>query len=75
MEIYPDENRQAIIDYILEQKTINPSADNNWTFAPFPAGVNLVFQSSKNAVQVLSDDSNIQYVGEGTDGFGKYTFK
>lgn len=75
VEIYPDENRQAIIDYILEQKTINPSADNNWTFAPFPVGVNVVFESSKNAVQVLSDDSNIQYVGEGTDGFGKYTIK
>ena len=75
IEVYPDENRQAIIDYILEQKTINPSADNNWTFAPFPAGVKVVFESSKNAVQVLTDDSSIKYVGEGSDGFGKYTFK
>ena len=75
IEVYPDENRQTIIDYILAQKTINPSADNNWTFAPFPTGVKVMFESSKNAVQVLSDDSRIEYVGEGSDGFGKYTFK
>ena len=75
IEFYPDENRQSIIDYLLEQKTVNPTADNNWTFAKFPEGVKVVFESSKNAVKVLSEDSNIKYVGEGTDGFGKYTFK
>lgn len=75
IEFYPDENRQIIIDYILEQKTVNPTADNNWTFTKFPEGVKVVFESSKDAVKVLSEDSNIKYVGEGTDGFGKYTFK
>ncbi|MDF2922239.1 MAG: 2,3-cyclic-nucleotide 2-phosphodiesterase [Paenibacillaceae bacterium] len=27
----PDENRQAVIDYIREFKTINPTADGNWS--------------------------------------------
>ncbi len=75
VEIYPDENRQAIIDYIIANKTIDPSADGNWKFAEIPANVNVVFESSKKAVEVIPEDSNIQYVGEGTDGFGKYSLK
>ena len=75
VEIYPDENRQAIIDYILGEKTIDPTADGNWKFAPIPDGVKVVFESSKKAVDVLETNSNIQYVGEGTDGFGKYSLK
>ena len=74
-EIYPDENREAIINYILEEKTIDPSADNNWKFAPIAADVNVVFETSKNAVNVLAADSVIRYAGEGTDGFGKYTIQ
>lgn len=74
-EIYPDENRQAIIDYILEEKTIDPSADGNWKFAPIPTGVNVVFESSKKAVNVLEGNKTIEYIGEGTDGFGKYSLK
>ncbi|MER2106954.1 MAG: bifunctional 2',3'-cyclic-nucleotide 2'-phosphodiesterase/3'-nucleotidase [Solibacillus sp.] len=75
VEIYPDENRQAIIDYILAEKTIDPSADGNWTFAPISADVKVVFESSKKAVDVLTPGSPIQYVGDGTDGFGKYLLK
>ncbi|MGN7476826.1 bifunctional 2',3'-cyclic-nucleotide 2'-phosphodiesterase/3'-nucleotidase [Solibacillus silvestris] len=72
IEIYPDENRQAIIDYILAEKTIDPTADGNWKFAPIPGNVKVVFESSKKAVDVLDASSAIQYVGDGTDGFGKY---
>lgn len=75
VEIYPDENRQAIIDYILAEKTIDPSADGNWKFAPISGNVNVVFESSKKAVEVLQPGSPIQYVGDGTDGFGKYLLK
>jgi 2',3'-cyclic-nucleotide 2'-phosphodiesterase len=75
VEIYPDENRQAIIDYIVANETIDPSADGNWKFAELPANVNVVFESSKKAVDVIPQGSNIEYVGEGTDGFGKYSLK
>lgn len=74
-EIYPDENRQAIIDYILAEKTIDPSADGNWKFAPIAANAKVVFESSKKAVDVLDANSNIQFIGDGTDGFGKYSLK
>jgi 2',3'-cyclic-nucleotide 2'-phosphodiesterase len=75
IEIYPDENRQAIIDYILLEKTIDPSADGNWKFAPLPTSAQIVFESSKKAVDVLPADGSIKYLGEGTDGFGKYSLK
>lgn len=75
VEIYPDENRQAIIDYILAEKTIDPTADGNWKFAPIPDSVNVVFESSKKAVDVLDENSAIKYIGDGTDGFGKYGLK
>ncbi|MFB5086059.1 bifunctional 2',3'-cyclic-nucleotide 2'-phosphodiesterase/3'-nucleotidase [Psychrobacillus sp. PGGUH221] len=75
IEIYPDENRQAIIDYILAEKTIDPTADGNWKFAALPANANVVFESSKQAEKVIPADGNIKYIGEGTDGFGKYSIK
>ena len=33
-EMYPDENRQAIIDYIRDLGSIDPTADGNWKFSP-----------------------------------------
>lgn len=33
------------MDYIIEQKTVNPKADNNWSIAPV-SGTNLTFESS-----------------------------
>ncbi|WP_186321485.1 bifunctional 2',3'-cyclic-nucleotide 2'-phosphodiesterase/3'-nucleotidase [Bacillus sp. FJAT-22090] len=75
IEIHPDENREIIIDYILAEQTIDPSADGNWKFAELPAKAQVVFESSKQAEKVLPADGNIQYIGEGTDGFGKYSIK
>ena len=75
VEIYPDENRQAIIDYIIANKTIDPTADGNWKFSELPKEANIVFETSKKAVDVIPQNSNIQYIGEGTDGFGKYSIK
>lgn len=75
IEVYPDENRQTIIDYILAEKTIDPSADGNWKFAALPTNATVVFESSKKAEKVIPADGSIKYVGEGTDGFGKYSIK
>ena len=75
IEIYPDENRQAIIDYILEEKTIDPSADGNWKFKTLPTNAKVIFESSKQAEKVIPANGSIQYIGDGADGFGKYSIK
>ncbi len=75
VEMYPDENRQVIIDYIRELGTIDPSADNNWSFLPVENDLNVTFESSMDAKKAITDGSSIQYVGEAANEFGKYSIK
>ncbi len=72
---YAYENRQAVIDYIMANKTINPAADNNWSFVPFPANTKIIYHSAKDAQKVIPAGSNIEYLGDTEGGFGKYLIK
>lgn len=69
----PDENRQVVIDYILSEKTINPAADQNWSFAPVSAKVNVTFTTSPDAKPYAEKMSNIKFAGMLDSGFAKYT--
>lgn len=75
VELYPDENRQVIIDYIRELGTIDPSADHNWSFSPVSNDVSVTFDSSMNAKNAIGEGSSIQFVGESANEFGKYSLK
>lgn len=69
------ENRQAIINYIVSEKTINPSADNNWYFADTIQGLDLHFLSADTAKNLIGDKADISYVGPSTiEGFGDFVF-
>jgi 2',3'-cyclic-nucleotide 2'-phosphodiesterase / 3'-nucleotidase len=70
----PDENRQAIIDYIALSKTINPTADNNWKFAPIKGneGVKVSFESSPEAQKYVAEGSGVSYVSTLESGFAKF---
>ncbi|MCM3784675.1 bifunctional 2',3'-cyclic-nucleotide 2'-phosphodiesterase/3'-nucleotidase [Neobacillus mesonae] len=73
----PDESRQVIIDYISENKTINPSADGNWSFAPVSGSPEVIFNTSPAASSIVEADAELSttmtYLGENEDGFGKYS--
>ena len=72
----PDENRQVIIDYLSEQGTVNPTADNNWEFAPVQEEVSATFEGGPDAQNYLetvqSESETIAYLGSAEDGFALY---
>lgn len=69
------ENRQAIINYILAVKNINPSADQNWHFAETIKGLDLRFLTADKAKNLIGTDGDIVYLAASDqEGFGEYKF-
>lgn len=69
----PDTNRDVIVRYIVDQGTINPSADANWTFKPMP-GTTATFETGPRATSYIADvkGAKIEAAGNGENGFALY---
>ncbi|WP_105125047.1 bifunctional 2',3'-cyclic-nucleotide 2'-phosphodiesterase/3'-nucleotidase [Streptococcus suis] len=70
------ENRQAIINYIIAEKVINPTADNNWTFTDSIKGLDLRFLTADRAKELLANQEGLVYLQASTasEGFGEFKF-
>jgi 2',3'-cyclic-nucleotide 2'-phosphodiesterase / 3'-nucleotidase len=69
----PDANRDALVRYIVETKHVEPKADGNWRFKPWPTSVVATFLTSPLAESVAPPLSvKVTPMGAAAGGFVKY---
>ncbi|MCJ8520727.1 2',3'-cyclic-nucleotide 2'-phosphodiesterase/3'-nucleotidase [Pseudorhizobium tarimense] len=71
--VAPDTNRDVVVRYIVDQGTINPSADANWSFKPMD-DTTAIFETGPKGRQFASEvkGAKIEDAGDGAEGFAKY---
>ncbi|SDZ49297.1 2',3'-cyclic-nucleotide 2'-phosphodiesterase / 3'-nucleotidase [Jannaschia faecimaris] len=72
----PDTNRDVIVRYIVEQGTISPSADGNWSFAPME-NTSALFETGPAGAGYADGVPGValEEVGTNDAGFAQYRIK
>jgi 2',3'-cyclic-nucleotide 2'-phosphodiesterase/3'-nucleotidase len=69
----PDANREALVRYIVETRHVEPKADGNWRFAPWPDNVVATFLTSPAAASAATPAGvKLTPMGDAPGGFVKY---
>ncbi|WP_298442001.1 bifunctional 2',3'-cyclic-nucleotide 2'-phosphodiesterase/3'-nucleotidase [uncultured Ferrimonas sp.] len=73
---FPDMNRDAVAAYIKANQQVDPSADNNWSFAPINGQVDVHFETQHSAIAAAFIKANqakpMTQVGQDELGFAVY---
>ncbi|WP_318558130.1 bifunctional 2',3'-cyclic-nucleotide 2'-phosphodiesterase/3'-nucleotidase [Pseudorhizobium pelagicum] len=71
--VAPDTNRDVVVRYIMDQGTINPSADANWSFKPMD-GTTAIFETGPKGREYAAEikGATIEDAGDGAEGFAKF---
>lgn len=71
--VAPDANRDVLVRYIIEQGTVNPSADGNWQFERAPGTV-VEFRTGPGSRERIADvaELSLEPAGETEDGYLRY---
>jgi 2',3'-cyclic-nucleotide 2'-phosphodiesterase/3'-nucleotidase len=67
----PDENREALVQYLSSAGRLDPSADNNWRIQPVP-GIRLRFTSGAGGIAHLARYPQVKLVKDNGDGSALY---
>ena len=67
----PDENREALVQYLQATKTLDPAADGNWRIQPVP-GIQLRFTSGAGGIAHLARYPQVKLVQDNGDGSALY---
>ena len=68
----PDKNRDVVANYLLSQKTINPAADDNWSFTDF-GKAKVLFTTTPKAKGAAGKNMTYQSLDE--NGFAIFELK
>ncbi len=67
----PDENREALLQYLQTSGRVDPAADGNWSILPVP-GVRLRFTSGAGGMAHLARYPQIRLIKDNGDGSALY---
>lgn len=70
----PDTNRDVIVRYIVEQGTVSPRADGNWSFAPME-NTSVMFETGPAGAAYASDVPGVAISAEGNSDTGFALFR